>query len=195
LTVLLQDDDCHSLQVWDEQSERWGTVIPAPDSFTINTGDMAQVWSNGIYRSPLHRVITNDSVERFSAPFFYNPGYDTWVKPLPWPSSVWMPPHDKAEGVNDDKSNDGDHPSATPDANVMGTPPHHVRYHPVLWGYFRAVRFAGDLTDLGVEIQVSDFKVVSTEPSKHVEKQQRFAESYDFSTAFSVEAHRYLLQE
>ena len=31
-------------------------------------------------------------------------------------------------------------------------------YEPYLWGYFQAVRFAGDLTDHGVEIQIGDYE-------------------------------------
>ena len=89
LTVLLQDDDCHSLQVakfpdHDETLEpEWITVHPTPNALTINTGDMAMIWSNGRYKAPLHRVLTNKSKERISAPFFYNPGFTTIVEPLP----------------------------------------------------------------------------------------------------------------
>ena len=53
VTVLIQDDDCHSLQVaqfenGDESLDpTWRTVHPVPGAFTINTGDMAMIWSNG----------------------------------------------------------------------------------------------------------------------------------------------------
>jgi isopenicillin N synthase-like dioxygenase len=151
LTVLLQDENCHSLQVW--KNDQWITVHPEPGSFTINTGDMAQVWSNGRYKAPLHRVLSSDSKERFSAPFFYNPPYSTMVEPLSKESS---------------------------------------EYHAVLWGYFRAVRFAGDLTNLGVEIQVDDFRRGEPE-SHHLEKQRVFAARADFSAPFSVETYRPLL--
>lgn len=159
LTVLVQDDDCHSLQVarypnGDESVEpRWVTVHPLPGSFTINTGDMAQIWSNGKYRAPLHRVLTNDAKVRYSAPFFYNPGYDTEIQPVA---------------------------AAEP------------RYKPCSWGYFRAVRFAGDLTDLGVEIQISDFE--NDAESKHPEKQAHFVREADCGTRFSVENFRPLLE-
>ena len=151
LTVLLQDDDCHSLQVC--KNDQWITVHPEPGSFTINTGDMAQVWSNGRYKAPLHRVLSNESKERFSAPFFYNPPYAAMIEPL----------SDEAP-----------------------------RYHGVLWGYFRAVRFAGDLTNLGVEIQVDDFRLGEPQ-SHHLEKQKKFAAQADFSAPFSVERFRPLL--
>jgi isopenicillin N synthase-like dioxygenase len=161
LTVLLQDDDCHSLQVGMEDS--WHTVVPVPGALTINTGDMAQIWSNGRYKAPLHRVLTNPESVRYSAPFFYNPGYGTYIEPVVAPA----------------------------------------RYHPCLWGYFRAVRFAGDLTDLGVEIQVEDFEIRNDEEKEerlsssnkttHLQKQEVFAEKARFDEPFSVESFRYLL--
>jgi isopenicillin N synthase-like dioxygenase len=42
-----------------------------------------QVWSNGKYKSPLHRVVVNESRARFSVPFFFNPAYSTEVAPVP----------------------------------------------------------------------------------------------------------------
>lgn len=149
LTVLLQDDECHSLQVW--KAEQWITVRPVPGAFTINTGDMAEVWSNGKYKAPLHRVLSNEVKERYSAPFFYNPSYDSLVRPL----------------TND------------------------PIYHPVLWGYFRAVRFAGDLTDLGVEIQIDDF--LRSKSSKHTRIQSVFKRRVEFGTPFSLEKFQDLL--
>jgi len=83
LTVLEQDVDCHSLEVARLTDGQWFGMSPLPNAFTINTGDMAQMWSNGRYKAPLHRVRTNDRKKRWSAPFFYNPGYMTSVKPLP----------------------------------------------------------------------------------------------------------------
>jgi len=164
LTVLLQDDDCHSLQVWYPEEQEWRQVHPLPGALTINTGDMAQIWSNGQYKAPLHRVLTNVTKVRYSAPFFYNPGYDSYIRPV-----------------------------VSCNAEAL--------YHPCLWGYFRSVRFAGDLTDLGVEIQVDDFKQQqddgenggnSTE-GKHLERQSRFAELARFDEPFSVEGFRDLL--
>ncbi|GKZ00634.1 hypothetical protein MPSEU_001015600 [Mayamaea pseudoterrestris] len=153
LTVLLQDDDCHSLQVF--KDNQWLTMHPEPNTFTINTGDMAQVWSNGVYQAPLHRVLANRETIRYSAPFFYNPSYAAWVQPV---------------DSNDD-----------------------AKYHPVLWGYFRAVRFAGDLTDLGVEIQIQDFETSNEKASHHLEKQQVFATQARFDEPFSVIRYRPLL--
>jgi isopenicillin N synthase-like dioxygenase len=152
LTILLQDEDCHSLQVW--YNEQWITIHPEPQSFTINTGDMCMLWSNGRYQAPLHRVLTHESFERYSAPFFYNPGYHQWIR--------------------------------------CGIVEEEPKYHPCLFGYFRAIRFAGDLTDLGVEIQIQDYEVKDDE-SPHLQRQIIFAEKVDFRKPFSVEKYRPLL--
>jgi isopenicillin N synthase-like dioxygenase len=153
LTVLLQDDNCHSLQVLKDGD--WITVEPVKGAFTINTGDMAQIFSNDKYKAPLHRVLSNETKERYSAPFFYNPSYETLVKPL------------VSEGQD-------------------------AVYKPVSWGYFRAVRFAGDLTDLGVEIQTDHFLV--DQPSEHLQKQDIFLKEADFRVPFSVLKYRPLLE-
>lgn len=154
LTILLQDDDCHSLQVL--KDGQWITVHPEPGAFTINTGDMAQVWSNGKYRAPLHRVLSNEAKERYSAPFFYNPPYESFIEPV---------------------------------TEIENEVP---RYYPVSWGYFRAIRFAGDLTNLGVEIQVDNFRREG-EKSEHIDRQKQFVAKVDFSSPFSVEKYRPLL--
>ena len=171
LTVLLQDDDCHSLQVArfedgdmkDTTDADWVTVHPIPGSLTINTGDMAMIWSNGQFRAPLHRVLTDTSKVRYSAPFFYNPGYTEFLKPI---------------SISCDNGN-----------NYRGDVHQVVKYKPCLWGYFRALRFAGDLTDLGVEIQTSHYRVDSS--SDHPVKQMILLEN--FREPFDVEKYRKLL--
>ena len=169
LTVLLQDDDCHSLQVWDTTSGsdgQWTTVHPIPGAFTVNTGDMAQVRSNGLYQAPLHRVLADPHKKRYSAPFFYNPGYQTKVAPV-----------------------------------TLGNAK--PRYYDILWGYFRAVRFAGDLTsDLGVEdIQIDHFEIDTAQKDEtqralsqhHLEKQKLFAQQVNVQEPFNVDMYRHLL--
>jgi isopenicillin N synthase-like dioxygenase len=81
LTVLRQyHDEPASLQVY--QGNTWHRVVPVKGALTINIGDMMQVWSNGKYKAPLHRVLADQSRVRYSAPFFYNPSYDTQVTPV-----------------------------------------------------------------------------------------------------------------
>ena len=169
LTVLLQDDDCHSLQVPTNGTHgEWIRVEPIPGALAINTGDMAQVWSNGKYQAPLHRVLTNTEKSRYSAPFFYNPPYHAVVEPI--------------EVVDDDTTG-----STTMERQKM--------YHPVLWAYFRALRFAGDLTDLGIEIQIEDFETNRAEPSLHLSRQRAFAQRGLAHQLFDVERYRELLEQ
>jgi len=83
VTVLLPDDVA-GLQV--EKNGQWTTITPEPGAFIINIGDMVEVWSNGEYAAPLHRVLANRSRARYSAAFFYNPSFATDVVPLREPA-------------------------------------------------------------------------------------------------------------
>jgi isopenicillin N synthase-like dioxygenase len=64
---------------------------------------------------------------RYSAPFFYNPAYDTQVAPVLCD-----------EGVEEGRTD---------------TP----RYSPIRWGDYRTQRFIGDYRDAGEEIQIEVF--------------------------------------
>lgn len=79
LTVLWQTTQ-PALQVWHDH--RWQLVTPPADALIINIGDIIQVWSNDIYRAPVHRVLAHARQERFSVPYFLNPHYDYVYAPL-----------------------------------------------------------------------------------------------------------------
>ena len=79
LTVLLQDA-IRGLQVY--RAGCWHDIEPVPGAFTINIGDMMQIWSNDLYRAPPHRVLAMDRSARISIPFFYNPAYSADIRPL-----------------------------------------------------------------------------------------------------------------
>lgn len=68
------------LQVMDTE-DRWVDVAPIEGTFVINTGDMMEVWTNGLFRSSPHRVM-NIAEERFSLPLFFAPDFDTRIEPL-----------------------------------------------------------------------------------------------------------------
>ena len=89
LTVLMQDD-VPGLQV--EQSSTWHTVEPRADAFVINIGDIVQVWSNDIYKAPLHRVIASSDRARYSVAYFFNPAYEADYAPLPGVCDERNPP-------------------------------------------------------------------------------------------------------
>ncbi|KAF5736571.1 flavonol synthase/flavanone 3-hydroxylase [Tripterygium wilfordii] len=79
LTLLLPDDNVAGLQV--RKANKWITVQPAKHAFVFNIGDQIQVLSNAIYKSVEHRVIVNQSKERLSLAFFYNPKSDILISP------------------------------------------------------------------------------------------------------------------
>ena len=78
LTVLDQAD-VPGLQVLHDGV--WHLVPPEPGTFTINIGDVVQVWSNDDYPAPLHRVIANQDHERYSTAYFLNPPADFTYAP------------------------------------------------------------------------------------------------------------------
>lgn len=89
LTVLLQDEQ-PGLQVY--RADQWHTVEPHPHALVINIGDIVQVWSNDRYRAPLHRVVADSRVPRYSAPYFFNPTYSADYGPLPGVCTPEDPP-------------------------------------------------------------------------------------------------------
>ena len=80
LTVLLQDD-VGGLQVY--KDGYWHNISPVPGAMVINTGDMMQVWSNDIYRAPIHRVLAMETRKRYRLPCYFNPSASSKVSPLP----------------------------------------------------------------------------------------------------------------
>mmetsp|Transcript_7970 Transcript_7970/g.23346 ORF Transcript_7970/g.23346 Transcript_7970/m.23346 type:complete len:353 (-) Transcript_7970:271-1329(-) len=80
LTVLSQSP-VKSLQVLN--GGEWYDVAPVEGTFVINTGDVMQVWSNGLYKAPVHRVIAQRDKVRYSSPYFLNPNYDCDYEPIP----------------------------------------------------------------------------------------------------------------
>jgi len=83
VTVLSQGPlQVQSLQVLQPADGLWYDVEPIEGAYTINTGDIMQVWSNDLYKAPLHRVKAQLTDERYSSPFFYNPSYKTNYAPV-----------------------------------------------------------------------------------------------------------------
>ncbi len=59
----------------------WLAVEPQPHTFVLNVADILSLWSGGRWPSTPHRV-TLSTTERYSAAFFFDPNYDTWVESL-----------------------------------------------------------------------------------------------------------------
>ncbi|VVB02365.1 unnamed protein product [Arabis nemorensis] len=80
LTLLLQDD-VEGLQIL--HREEWVTVDPIPGSFVVNVGDHLEIFSNGRYKSVLHRVLVNPTKPRISVASLHSFPLTSVVKPSP----------------------------------------------------------------------------------------------------------------
>ncbi|GBF96785.1 adenine guanine permease [Raphidocelis subcapitata] len=81
MLTILATDGSPGLQV--RLGGAWVEVPPAPGCFVCNLGDMLERWTNGLYRSTLHRVVSTSGKERFSLPFFFEPNFSAVVEALP----------------------------------------------------------------------------------------------------------------
>lgn len=94
LITLLATDDIVGLQICknrDAKPQVWEYVQPLKGAFIVNLGDMLERWSNGIFRSTLHRVLGNGQ-ERYSIAYFVEPNHDCIVECLPTCQSEKNPP-------------------------------------------------------------------------------------------------------
>lgn len=80
LTLLAQDQN-GGLQVKTQQG--WIEAPPIPDTLVCNIGDMLDRLTGGLYRSTPHRVRNVSGKSRLSFPFFFDPGWDAQIVPLP----------------------------------------------------------------------------------------------------------------
>lgn len=49
----------------------------------VNVADFLMRWTNGVYKSTVHRVVNRTGKERFSVPLFFSINYDEVVETLP----------------------------------------------------------------------------------------------------------------
>jgi isopenicillin N synthase-like dioxygenase len=90
--TLLAQDELGGLEVRDLAGE-WLQAAPVPGTFVVNLGDLMQRWTNGLYRSNMHRVKNSSQTrERYSMPFFYGPRPDSRIECLPGCSDAAHPP-------------------------------------------------------------------------------------------------------
>ncbi|KAJ0090688.1 hypothetical protein Patl1_13930 [Pistacia atlantica] len=78
LTILLQDKEVEGLQFL--KDNQWYRVPIIPEALVVNVGDQAEIMSNGIFKSPMHRVVTNRERERISLAMFFTPNSDREIE-------------------------------------------------------------------------------------------------------------------
>src|SRR5690242_663933 len=64
-------------------SGHWHIATPPPGAFIVNVADFLMRWTNGLYKSTVHRVVNRGTEARYSVPFFFSVNYDTLVETLP----------------------------------------------------------------------------------------------------------------
>ncbi|KAF8295743.1 Clavaminate synthase-like protein [Clavulina sp. PMI_390] len=87
LTFLYADPTPNALQVFlpgkDGQAGRWINADPIPGCIVVNIGEMWEIWTSGLYKSTLHRVVHRGENYRVSIPFFFEPNFDAMIAPIP----------------------------------------------------------------------------------------------------------------
>ena len=79
-TILWQDDG-DGLEIENKNGE-WIGAPSIPETFVINIGNVMQIWTDGRFSSTPHRVINRGGRDRYSIPFFVNPGAGAPIGPL-----------------------------------------------------------------------------------------------------------------
>jgi isopenicillin N synthase-like dioxygenase len=89
LLTLLKQDTSGGFQI--EHRDRWLDVPEVPDSFVVKVGDTLERLTGGRYVSAAHRVVEDSSRARLLMPFFFDPGFDAELEPIPGLQGVDRP--------------------------------------------------------------------------------------------------------
>ncbi|CAM0907126.1 unnamed protein product [Alopecurus aequalis] len=82
MTIVFIDDKVTGLQV--QNNGVWYNVPIVPNALLVNTGDAVEIMSNGFFKSPMHRVMTNVEKERLSLAMFYTMDPEKEMEPAPY---------------------------------------------------------------------------------------------------------------
>ncbi|XP_047075416.1 protein SRG1-like isoform X2 [Lolium rigidum] len=80
ITIVFIDDNVSGLQL--QNNGVWYDVPIVPNTLLVNVGDVMEIMSNGFFKSPVHRVVTNAEKERLSLVMFYTMGPEREIEPL-----------------------------------------------------------------------------------------------------------------
>lgn len=81
LFTLLIQNEVGGLQI--QHNGKWVDVNPLPNSILVNTGDHLEIFSNGKYKSVLHRAAVNHKKTRISLAIANGPSLESIVRPAP----------------------------------------------------------------------------------------------------------------
>jgi len=87
--TLLAQDGVEGLQA-QLADGAWVMVPPHEGALAVNFGKLLHRWTGGAIKATVHRVI-GQGARRFSIPFFYEPGIDAVIGPLPGFGSDFEP--------------------------------------------------------------------------------------------------------
>eukprot|EP00386_Alphamonas_edax_P004886 GDKI01015382.1.p1 GENE.GDKI01015382.1~~GDKI01015382.1.p1 ORF type:complete len:348 (-),score=85.78 GDKI01015382.1:23-1066(-) len=79
--TLLAQDGVLGLEIFTEAGV-WRGVPPIRGAFVVNIGDMMARWTNGRFRSTVHRARNPNAMDRYSCAYFCCCDYDVMLKPL-----------------------------------------------------------------------------------------------------------------
>ena len=74
---------CRKRSVPSEREAEWVSATPVDGSFVVNIGSYIARWTNGRFRSTLHRVVNRTGDERYSIKYFAIPDFDAVIECLP----------------------------------------------------------------------------------------------------------------
>jgi len=89
--TVLTDDGIGGLQVQTREGDWIDIGIPEGHA-VVNLGDLMAIWTNDRYVSNPHRVVSPPNTDRYSIPFFVEPGFHTRIECIPTCFSESDPP-------------------------------------------------------------------------------------------------------
>lgn len=79
--AIVQQDTVGGLEAQNAHGD-WIDAPHIPETFLVNIGLMMQRWTNDQYRATWHRVRFPGGADRYSMPFFFEPGFHAVIEPL-----------------------------------------------------------------------------------------------------------------
>ncbi|KAM5548047.1 codeine O-demethylase-like [Rosa sericea] len=80
ITIVLQDKEVEGLQFL--KDDQWFRAPIVPEALLIIVGDQVEILTNGLFKSPEHKVVINAEKERISVAVFCVPDSETEIEPF-----------------------------------------------------------------------------------------------------------------